>query len=185
MAAGIVLWAPVRPGYDPYGWLVWGHLTLHGQLETDGAPSWKPLPFLFTLPYALLGRHALYLWMITAFAISLAGVVFAWRLAFGLVHAEPSRRYGAYASGLTAGLALLLIEHYPHSILSAESDTVVVALCLGAADCILHRRYRWAFWAWWLAALGRPEVWAPLAIYVVWAWRAVPRMRAPMIAGLI
>jgi hypothetical protein len=185
VSALIVLWARVRPGYDPYGWLVWGHLTLHGRLDTNGAPSWKPLPYLFTLPYALAGRHAVYLWMTTAFAISLSGAVFAWRVAFSLVAAPGARRYAAYAAGLTAAVALLAIDNFPHSILSAESDTMVVALALAAVDCILQGRYRWAFWVWWLAALGRPEVWAPMGLYVLWAWRAVPRMRAQMVAGVV
>jgi hypothetical protein len=185
LSALIVLWARVRPGYDPYGWLVWGHLTLHGKLDTNGAPSWKPLPYLFTLPYALLGRHALYLWMTTAFAISLSGAVFAWRVAFHLVAAPGERRYAAYLAGLTAAVALLAIQNFPHSLLSAESDTMVVALCLAAVDCVLERRYRWAFWAWWLAALGRPEVCALLGIYFLWAWRVQPRMRVQMIGGLI
>ena len=44
LALLVVHWARVRPGYDPYGWLVWGHLTVHGKLDTNGAPSWKPLP---------------------------------------------------------------------------------------------------------------------------------------------
>ena len=68
VSVALVVVTQVRPGYDPYGWLVWGHLTLHGKLDTNGAPSWKPLPYLFTLPYALAGRDALYLWMTTAFA---------------------------------------------------------------------------------------------------------------------
>jgi hypothetical protein len=181
----LMLWARVRPGYDPYGWLVWGHLLIHGKLDTNGAPSWKPLPFLFTVPYALFGRHALQLWMITAFAVSLSGVVFAWRVAFALVKAPPERRYAAYAAGLVAGLAVLGIDQYLHSILSAESDTMIVALCLAAVDCIICRRYRWAFWAWWLAALGRPEVWAPMGIYVIWAWREIPAMRRQMVAGIL
>jgi hypothetical protein len=185
VSALIILWARVRPGYDPYGWLVWGHLTLHGKLDTNGAPSWKPLPYLFTLPYALIGRDAVYLWMTTAFAVSLSGVVFAWRVAFSLVGASAARRYAAYAAGLTAAVALLAIQDFPHAVLSAESDTMVVALCLGAVDCIVQRRYRWAFWVWWLAGLGRPEVWAPLGLYCLWAWRMQPRMRIQMIAGLI
>jgi hypothetical protein len=184
VSALIVLWAQVRPGYDPYGWLVWGHLTLHGKLDTNGAPSWKPLPYLFTLPYALLGRHAVYLWMTTAFAISLSGSVFAWRVAFVLVAAPGERRCAAYLAGLTAAVALLAIQDFPHSLLSAESDTMVVALCLAAVDGTLAGRYRWAFWLWWLAALGRPEVWAPLGLYLVWAWRAEPRMRVQMVLGL-
>ena len=32
-----------RPAYDAYGWLVSGHQTLHWNLDTNGAPSWKPL----------------------------------------------------------------------------------------------------------------------------------------------
>ncbi|MGH2868222.1 MAG: hypothetical protein ACRDNK_11740 [Solirubrobacteraceae bacterium] len=176
--------AEVRPGYDHYGWLVWGHLTLHGKLDTNGAPSWKPLPYLFTLPYALAGRDALYLWMTTAFAVSLSGMVFAWRVAFWLVGAPAQRRYAAYAAGLVAALAVAGISRYPHSVLSAESDTMIVALCLAAVDCMLCRRYRWAFWLWWLAALGRPEAWVLLGLYLLWAWRQVPAMRWQMVAGV-
>src|SRR5579884_569286 len=55
----ILLWARTRPGFDPYGWLVWGHQTVLGSLDTNAAPSWKPLPYLFTLPYALFGHFAL------------------------------------------------------------------------------------------------------------------------------
>jgi hypothetical protein len=181
----IVHWARARPGYDPYGWLVWGHLTLHGKLDTNGAPSWKPLPFLFTLPYALTGKHALTLWMITAFGSSMAGVVFAWRVAFKLVDAPPERRYAAYLAGLVAGAALLGIFQYLHSIFSAESDTIIVTLCLAAVDCMLERRFRWALWIWWLAALGRPEAWAPMGLYVLWAWRYQPEMRRQIVAGLV
>jgi len=185
LATLVMEWARARPGYDPYGWLVWGRLTLHWNLDTNGAPSWKPLPYLFTVPYAVFGKHALQLWMITSFAISLSGLVFAYRVAFWLVDAPPERRYAAYAAGLVAGLSVLGIDIYLHSILSAESDTMIVALCLAAVDCIICRRYRWAFWAWWLAALGRPEVWAPMAIYVVWAWRSQPAMRRQMIVGVM
>src|SRR5438270_8502973 len=106
----VVLWARVRPGYDPYGWLVWGKLTLHLKLDTNGAPSWKPLPFLFTVPYSVVGHYALWLWMITSVAISLSGVIFAWRIAFRLTYAEPQRRYAAYAAGAFAGVFVLAIN---------------------------------------------------------------------------
>jgi hypothetical protein len=181
----VVLWARARPGYDPYGWIVWGHLTVHFKLDTNGAPSWKPLPYLFTVPYALFGRYALWLWMITAVAISLSGVIFAWRVAFRLVNAAPERRYAAYAAGLVAALGLLGINQYLHTIFSAESDTMIVSLCLAAVDCMLCRRYRWAFWVWWLAAMGRPEVWAPMAFYVLWAWRTIPALRRQMVVGIV
>jgi hypothetical protein len=184
VSALLVRVAGTRPGYDPYGWLVWGHLTLHDKLDTNGAPSWKPLPYLFTLPYALAGRDAVYLWMTTAFAVSLSGMVFAWRVALWLVGAPARRRYAAHAAGLVAALAVAGISQYPHSILSAESDTMIVAVCLAAVDCMLCRRYRWAFWLWWLAALGRPEAWVLLGLYLLWAWRKVPAMRWQMVAGV-
>src|SRR4029077_7418320 len=88
----VVLWARARPGYDPYGWLVWGKLSLKGAPDTNGAPSWKPLPFLFTVPYALFGRYQLWLWMVTSVTISLSGIVFAYRVAFLLTDAPPQRR---------------------------------------------------------------------------------------------
>jgi hypothetical protein len=87
----VVLWAKTRPGYDPYGWLVWGHLTIHGKLDTNGAPSWKPLPFLFTVPYAFAGHRAMWLWMITSVSISLSGPLFAARIAYKLSGATPER----------------------------------------------------------------------------------------------
>ncbi len=136
----IVLWARSRPGYDPYGWLVWGKLTLHAKLDTNGAPSWKPLPFLFTVPFALFGRYQLWLWMVFSVAVSLAGPIFAWRIAFRLTGADPARRYAAYVAGLfAAGLMLLMedtVSHltYVHYLLSAESDTMIVALVLAAID---------------------------------------------------
>jgi hypothetical protein len=181
----LVLWAGTRPGYDPYGWLVWGKLLIHAKLDTNGAPSWKPLPFLFTAPYALVGHYALWLWMITSVAISLSGVVFAWRIAFRLTEAPPERRYAAYAAGAFAGITLLGITDYTHFILSAQSDTMIVALCLAAIDCQLSGRPRWAFWMWMLAALGRPEAWPFLGLYVVWAWRTIPAMRRMMAWSLV
>src|SRR5207248_10516561 len=73
-----------RPSYDAYGWLVWGRQTLHRNLDTNGAPSWKPLTFIFTLPYVLVGRHQPWLWMVTEVAAALSGVVFAGRSAYTL-----------------------------------------------------------------------------------------------------
>ena len=61
----VVLASGMRPGYDAFGWMVWGHQVLHWNLNTDGAPSWKPLTFLFTLPYALAGSGQVWLWMVT------------------------------------------------------------------------------------------------------------------------
>ena len=90
----------MRPSYDAFGWLVWGQQVLHWKLNTDGAPSWKPLTFLFTLPYALTGRDSqVYLWMLTATAGAFAGSVFAARIAFRLVGPTPARPWAGYFAG--------------------------------------------------------------------------------------
>ncbi|MFL5829798.1 MAG: hypothetical protein ACJ76X_07785 [Solirubrobacteraceae bacterium] len=185
----LVVWARTRPGFDPYGWLVWGRQTLSWSLDTNAAPSWKPLPYLFTVPYAVFGHLQVWLWMITAVAISLAGVVFAGRIAFRLVGGfasdEPRARYAAWIAAVFAGLGVLSIQDYSHYILSAQSDPMIVALCLGAVDCHLSHRPRWSFGLWLLASLGRPEVWPFLGLYSIWAWRAVPQMRRWVAAGLV
>ncbi len=187
----VVLWARARPGYDPYGWLVWGKLSIKGALDTNGAPSWKPLPFLFTVPFALFGRYQLWLWMVTSIAVSLAGPVFAWRIAFRLTGADPARRYAAYVAGLFAALFVLgmqdplLPANYLHYILSAESDTMIVALVLAAIDCHLNGRHRWAFWIWWLGSLGRPEVWPFWILAGAWLWRTAPAYRRWLIFSVL
>jgi hypothetical protein len=191
VSVAVVRVANCRPGFDPYGWLVWGHQTLIGSLDTNAAPSWKPLPYLFTVPFALAGHLQLWLWMVTAVAISLSGMVFAARLAYRLTAAPAGRRWAAILAALVAAAALNTItQRSPtysvwHYILSDQSDPMIVALCLGAIDCHLSGRHRWAFVLGALASLGRPEVWAFLGPYAIWAWRARPSMRPLLAAGTV
>jgi hypothetical protein len=191
VSLAIVLYARARPGYDPYGWLVWGKLTVHLALDTNGAPSWKPLPFLFTVPYAVVGHYALWLWMVTSVAISLSGVIFAWRIAFRLTYSRPERRYASYVAGLFAAVFLFAMQdpvgnfNYTHYVLSAESDTMIVSLCLLAVDLHLSGHHKAAFWIWWLAALGRPEVWPFYGLAGLWLWRYVPSYRRWLYASLV
>ncbi len=187
-----LLGARTRPGYDPYGWLVWGDQTLHLSLNLGGAPSWKPLPYLFTVPYALAGRFQLMLWMITAATVSLAGCIFAGRIAYRVTRSGSSDREGArtsrcapLAAAIFAGIAVLGLQDYAHYILSAQSDSMIVSFCLAAIDMYLVRRYRWAFVFAVLGSLGRPEVWPFLALYSTWAWFKVPSMRWMLSGGII
>jgi hypothetical protein len=184
LSAVFARWANTRPGFDPYGWLVWGHQTLTGSLNTNAAPSWKPLPYLFTVPYALFGHYEMWLWLITAVAISLSAAIFAGRIAYRLTDAPPERRWAGYVAAVVAGIASLGIVQYFHFILSAQSDPIVVALCLGAVDCHLSGRHRWAFSLLALAGLARPEAWLFEGLYAIWAWRRQPSMRVFM-AGWI
>jgi hypothetical protein len=194
ISTGIVLWARTRPGFDPYGWLVWGHQTLAGALNTNAAPSWKPLPYLFTLPFAVFGHYELWLWMITCVAISLGGAVAAGRITYRLTVGtrldadgarDRARHWAGIAAAIFAAVALLGIRDWWHYMLSSQSDTMIVALCLGAIDCHLSGRPRWAWVLGGLAALGRPEVWPFLAFYSIWAWRAIPSMRWLIGLGIV
>jgi hypothetical protein len=146
-----------RPSYDAYGWLVWGGQTLHWNLDTNGAPSWKPLTFMFALPYALAGRDAQWLWMVTEIAAAFSGVVFAARIAYKLTGPRTGQAYAPLAAGAIAGIGVLWIWDYWHLILIGSSDPMVVSLCLAAIDAQLSKRPRLAFVLLVLASLGRPR----------------------------
>jgi hypothetical protein len=185
VSALLVEWAGTRPGFDPYGWLVWGHQATTLSLDTNAAPSWKPLPFLFTTVYALAGHYELGLWMVTSTAVSLSGVIFAGRIVYRLTDAPPERRWAGIVAGVLAGAMLLGFSNYFHYVLSSQSDPMILALCLGAIDCHVHERPRAAFVLGVLAALGRPEVWPFLGLYSLWQWRRRAEMRALLIGGWV
>jgi hypothetical protein len=173
-----ILLTHLRPSYDPFGWLDWGQQVLAGNFNTVGAPSWKPLTFLFTMPYALAGRNAqLWLWMITATASALAGCVIAGRIAYHLTGPTPGRPWARWAGALFAGVGLLGLTGYSQLIMIANSDPMIVTLCLAAVDCTLHGRRRLAFAALVLAGLGRPELWPFVGLYAIWVWRVDSRIR--------
>jgi hypothetical protein len=193
VSVALVLWARTRPSYDAFGWLTWGYQTIHGGLNLGGAPSWKPLPYLFTVPYALFGHYELWMWMFTAVAVALAGTVFAGRIAYRLTLREaaitgaegPGPRRAALVAGVFAGLALLGVEDYMHYILSVQSDPMIVTFVLAGVDMYLCGRLRWAFWFGVIAGLGRPEAWCMLGPYSLYLWVRVPSMRRMVAAGWI
>lgn len=184
IAIGFVALTGMRPEFDAYGWLVWGRQTLHWNLDTNGAPSWKPLTYMFTLPYALAGDKQPWLWMVTSVAGSLAGAVFGGRIAYRLAGPAPGRPYAPIIAALFAALGVLGLDRYWQLILIAGSDPIVVSLCLAAIDFHLSGRPRMAFAMLVLASFGRPEAWVFTFFYAVWAWRAVPRMRLITVVGL-
>ena len=187
VSALFVVVSDMRPSYDGFGFLVWGRQVLHWNLNTDGAPSWKPLPFLFTLPYAVAGRGQMWLWMGTAVAGAVLGSVFAARVAFRLTGAAPERRYAPYVAGAFAAVGVLGINTYMHLVLIANSDALIVAACLAAIDCHLGGRYRLAFGMLVLASLGRPEAWVFAGLYGLWLMWKVPTAstRVMVLAGLL
>ena len=95
--SALTLLFPSTPTYDPWAWIMWGREILHLDLVTDGGPSWKPLPVLFTTPFSLFGAEAapdLWLW------IARAGALLALAMAFRLAR----RLVGRGAAGVVAGV---------------------------------------------------------------------------------
>jgi hypothetical protein len=163
---------------------VWGYQTLRLHLDLGGSPSWKPLPFLLTVPYALAGYYELHLWMITAVAVALAGSLFAGRIAYRVIAGEaPDQRLAASAAAGFAGVAVLALRDYSHFILSAQTDPMLVTLTLAALDMHLCGRRRVAFALGALAGLGRPEAWCLLGPYSLYLWLRAPSLRFIVAAG--
>lgn len=182
LAVAWVVLTRMRPAYDAYGWLVWGHQALHLSLDLNAAPSWKPLTFLFTVPYALAGPAGVWLWMVTAVAGAFSAPVFGARIAHRL--ADPARsRLGAGFAAAFAGLGVLGITSFWHFMLIADSDPIMVALLLAAIDQHLCRRRGLAWILLVLLALGRPEAWILTGAYAVWAWYREPSLRRALLVG--
>ena len=162
-AAALELGLRMDPSYDPFGWLVWGRQTLHLALNTVGAPSWKPLPWLLTTPLALAGAAAPALWLIVACA---AGLLALW-LAYRLGH-----RLAGRVGGAAAVVGILLCRNWFDYLLTGNVEPATVALALGAVESHVLGRRRLAFVLLGLTALMRPEAGLLLVIYGAWLWRS-------------
>src|SRR6185295_6197343 len=130
------LLVPAAPTYDPWAWIVWGREILHLDLSTVDGPSWKPLPVLLTTPFALFGSLAPDLWLFTARAGAIAGVVMAFRVA---------RRLGGVPAGAAAATAYAIAPWTIRNAALGNSEGLLVALVLAAVDRHLAGRYRQAF----------------------------------------
>jgi hypothetical protein len=93
---------------------------------------------------------------------------------------------GLFAAAFVLGMQdPIAPANYVHYLLSAESDTMIVSLCLLAIDLHLSGRHKAAFWIWWLAALGRPEAWPFYGLAGIWLWWKVPSYRRWLYLSLV
>jgi hypothetical protein len=162
-------WLPAGPTYDPWAWIIWGREITEWDLDTRTGPSWKPLPVLFTAPFALAGDAAApELWLIVAQFGGLLAVAFTYRLAARL--AGPT-------AGLIAAAGLALADEFIRNFARGNSEGLLVALCLWAIERHLDGRRRDAFLLGVAAGLLRPELWPFLLLYGLWLMWTDPRTR--------
>jgi Dolichyl-phosphate-mannose-protein mannosyltransferase len=158
---------PSVPTYDPWAWLIWGREVLHGDLVTTTGPSWKPLPVLFTTPFAVLGDTGAPLaWLVVARAGGLLAIAMAFRL---------GRRLAGPVAGLVAAGSLTLADQFIFNFFRGNSEGLLVAVCLWAIERHLDGRRGDAFLLGVAAALLRPEMWPILfayGCYLVWQERS-------------
>src|SRR3954453_23644723 len=175
--AALSLLGPSTPTYDPWAWIIWGREITHLDLNTVSGPSWKPLPILFTTPFALLGDAAAPgLWLLIARAGGLLAIAMAYRL---------GSRLGGRAAGLIAAAALGLAEEFVRNFARGNSEGLLVALCLWAVERHLDGRRTDAFLLGLVAALLRPEVWPFWGLYGLWLAYTQPRRRLPVAGAFL
>jgi hypothetical protein len=174
--AALSLLLPSEPSYDPWAWLVWGREIANLELDTEGGPSWKPLPVVLLALVAPLGDEVpVPLWVVIARAGALLALVLAYRLAARLAGGPAPLRAVA---GATAAVFLFLTPDWFQLAAHASEAPLAVALMLWAVERHLDggRGHALALGA--LVCLMRPELFLFLALYAVWlAWIEPGRRR--------
>jgi hypothetical protein len=178
---------PTVPSYDPWSWISWGRAVVdpHLGFVVSGGPSWKPLPWFFTIVYALFGSAAApILWVITARAGGLLGLVGAYRLAARVVEAP---RWAAVTAGVLAAAGVVVTQEWFYYMFRGTSEPMLIACALWAIDRHWERRYGWAFVLGVALGLIRPEAWPLLIVYGAWLWwrSGSIRMRVLVVLGLV
>jgi hypothetical protein len=175
--SALTLLLPSTPTYDPWAWIVWGREVTELDLNTNGGPSWKPLPILFTTPFSLLGNDvAPYMWLL----ISRAGGLLACVMVFRIARRVVGGGYGVVA-GVAGALALVSSFKYVRDASLGNSEAILAALLMWAFERHLDGRRDHALYLGFAAALLRPEVWPFLGIYGIWLWSREPRLRLRMV----
>lgn len=159
--AAVSLLLPSVPTTDPWGWIIWGREVAHLNLHTaiGGAPSWKPLPVLFTAPLSLFGDAAPDFWLVVARAAGLAALLLAYSLA---------ARAAGRVAGVAAVVFVLLTDGWIRAMAHGYSEPMLDALALGAVERHLAGSRRTAFVLLALGSLSRPEVFLFAAAYGLW-----------------
>lgn len=190
-ALSCAIWNPV-PGFDVYSWIVWGRSASdpHMVFYISGGPSWKPLPVLFTSFYGLFGQAAPTLWVITARAGGILGLLGIFRLSLELTDRAQLPRWSGWVAGVVGCVGLIMTApnidaNWTHNFFRGTAEPVMIAAWLWAIDAMLRRRHLLAYTLVAAEGLIRPEAWLFLFAYGVWLWFAHPRLRVWVVLGLL
>jgi hypothetical protein len=173
--AAVSLLLPWALAFDPWAWLVWGREVTRLELDTEGGPSWKPLPVVATTVLTLAGGAAPALWLVLARAGGLLAIAGAAALA--------GRLAGPVAAA-TAAAAMAVSDWWLFNSALGNSEGLLAAAVLWAAVAHLGKHYRIALVLLLGAALLRPEAWLFLGLYALWLWRT-GRERLPFLAAAL
>ncbi|HET6875220.1 MAG TPA: hypothetical protein VFH70_10600 [Acidimicrobiales bacterium] len=171
------LLVPSTITYDPFTWAGWARQIVHWHLDTRTGPAWKPLPVLFDLPFAPLGRTALWAWLALARAGGFLLIVMAYRLA---------RRYAGWGAGLFAATGVATSTSFAFYLMPVGlSEPLLAALALLAIERHLDGHHGHAVGLIYACVLLRPELLPFYLGYGVFLWRRSPRARVWLISGLV
>jgi hypothetical protein len=181
---------PTVPSYDPWSWIVWGREVTDPHLSffIGSGPSWKPLPFFFTLVYGALGGIAPTLWVITARTGGIAGLIGAWRLSALLCRRAGLPWWTGPVAGFVAAAGIVLTapsSGWMYYFFRGASEPLLIGVWLWAIDCLIRRRHWQAFMLVAAEGLMRPEAWPFLLVYGAWLCWQMPAMRTWVLAGWI
>ncbi len=174
--AAFSLLLPSTPSYDPWAWLVWGREIIHLDLHTNGGPTWKPLPVIFTTVFALFGKAAPDLWLVVGRAGGIVAAAMTFKVAARFAHqlAGEDRRSSIgpmlLAGTIAAGM-LVFGRGFISDSAYGYSEGLMTALVLIAVDRHLDGAIRQAFAVGFVAVLDRPELcvlWGPYGLYLWW-----------------
>ena len=196
--AALSLVFPSTPSYDPWSWIIWGRQIVHGSLDLQNGPSWKPLPVIFTTVFGLFGQAAPNLWLVVARGgATLASLMTFWlaaRLTWWLRDPGPASvgrdRGGELANlapavlaGAVAMVGLVLSSEFLGTSILGYSEGLMIAATLIAIERHIDGHPRQAFAVGMIAALDRPEfwvVWGPYGLWLIWK----DRRSAGLVVGL-
>ncbi|MHB8658674.1 MAG: hypothetical protein ACYC91_12090 [Solirubrobacteraceae bacterium] len=181
---------PTVPSYDPWSWIVWGREVFdpHLSFAITGGPSWKPLPVIFTAVWGVFGSAGPTLWVITARAGGLLGLLAAYRLAVVLCRQagfDEQASWSGPLAGAFAAAGVGLTQDWAYYMYRGTSEPILIGASLLAVERLVAGRRMPAFWLSVAGSLIRPEAWPFTLILAVWVWRADRRQLVWLVIGLV